>query len=136
MEKVVTKDFFRRKQILQDFDVADFSCVPQYIINSFFEKTSYKNRLIITMFAYLNGISLHRLFDIVKKTSPTVVCKRDRLQQIEKLWKHIEQYWKRENGKWIYTNSRYANYFSYSTMTNEFITVDGRISSTQKTHSI
>lgn len=119
--------FRQQKQILENFDVNEFCRVPKYIVKSFFGELVYKNRIIVTMFAYMNGISIDQLKNILMITSPTCTLKM-RLTQIEKLWHTIESGWRcsKPFNKWTYDNNNYKNYYSFVTITNDFRTIDGR----------
>ena len=45
-----------RRKMLNAVDVISFIRVPDFIIDSFFDKSSYKKRLIVASFCVLNGI--------------------------------------------------------------------------------
>src|ERR1700744_3033682 len=47
-----------RKQLLNDKDIINFNYVPEFIVNSFFGNCTYKNRLLVSTFCYLNGIAI------------------------------------------------------------------------------
>ncbi len=55
-----------QKQTLDDKDIINFTDVPEFIIQSFFGKCTYKSRLLVSTFCYLNGISMDQLFELVQ----------------------------------------------------------------------
>lgn len=62
-----------RKTLLNRADVIAFESVPDHIVDSFFGSCSYKNRLIVTTFGFLNGIHIDQLLELIrwKDTSET-----------------------------------------------------------------
>jgi hypothetical protein len=46
-----------RRRLLNGADVGNFSSVPEFIVDSFFDEPSYKKRLIVSAFCFLNGIA-------------------------------------------------------------------------------
>lgn len=68
-----------RKQLLENKDVINFNNVPDFIINSFFGKCDYKNRLLVSTFSYLNGISIEQMFDLIQWTD-TKKTDKDKLR--------------------------------------------------------
>ncbi len=55
-----------RKILLNRDDVIAFESVPDHIIDSFFGSCSYKNRLIVATFGFLNGIHIEQLLQLVR----------------------------------------------------------------------
>ncbi len=78
-----------RKYILNEKDIISFNNVPQFIIDSFFGKCNYKNRLLVSTFCYLNGIAIDQLFELVQWTDTS---KQDK----EKIRHHFYTYFKLE----------------------------------------
>lgn len=55
-----------RKRFLNRLDVITFDNVPEHIVDAFFGSCSYKNRLIVLTFAYLNGLHVDQVFLLVQ----------------------------------------------------------------------
>lgn len=55
------------KKFLNKMDITDFSKVPDHIVEAFFEKASYKSRMLVTVFVFVNGININQLFELLKK---------------------------------------------------------------------
>lgn len=53
-----------RKRLLNRDDVIRFDEVPDFIVDAFFGSCTYKNRLITTVFGYVNGISAEQLISL------------------------------------------------------------------------
>ena len=47
--------------------ICDFSKVPSFIIDAFFSNIEYKERLLVTTFCFLNGISLEQMDNLLSK---------------------------------------------------------------------
>lgn len=55
-----------RKILLNRSDVISFDNVPDHIVDAFFGSCSYKNRLIVATFGFLNGIHVEQLFNLAR----------------------------------------------------------------------
>lgn len=55
-----------RKRFLNRFDAINFDCVPEHIVDAFYGSCSYKNRLIVLTFSYLNGLHMEQVFQLVQ----------------------------------------------------------------------
>lgn len=55
-----------RKRFLNRDDVINFETVPEHIVDAFFGSCSYKSRLIVTTFGFLNGIHIEQLLTLIK----------------------------------------------------------------------
>lgn len=55
-----------RKKLLNRFDVLSFDKVPQYIVEAFFGVGCYKERMIVTVFGYVNGLSIDQIFSLIR----------------------------------------------------------------------
>lgn len=55
-----------RKILLENIDVIAFRNVPDFIVDSFFGDCTHKNRLLVCVFSYLNGISKYQLFQLIR----------------------------------------------------------------------
>lgn len=55
-----------RKILLNRFDVIGFESVPDHIVDAFFGHCSYKNRLLVTAFGFLNGIHIEQLLQLIR----------------------------------------------------------------------
>lgn len=55
-----------RKMLLNRADVIAFDSVPDHIVDSFFGSCSYKNRLLVTAFGFLNGIHIEQLLQLIR----------------------------------------------------------------------
>lgn len=53
------------KILLNKKDAENFDQVPKFIVESFFGRSSYKKRLIVTSFGFLNGISPYQLSNLI-----------------------------------------------------------------------
>ncbi len=53
-----------RKRLLNRKDVMRFDEVLDFIVDSFFGSCTYKNRLITSLFGYVNGISMDQLLSL------------------------------------------------------------------------
>lgn len=60
-----------RKILLNRSDQINFDSVPDFIVDAFFGSCTYKNRLIVTTFGYLNGIYVDDLLKLTKWTDTT-----------------------------------------------------------------
>lgn len=79
-------------------DVTSFDNVPDHIVDAFFGSCSYKNRLTVTTFGFLNGIHIEQLLQLIRWKDTTETDKR----KIAALYKDFEK-------------PRYMdNYYSYS----------------------
>lgn len=88
----------KRKALLDNKDIINFTDVPEFIVNSFFGKCTYKNRLLVSTFCYLNGIAFDQLLELIQWTDTT---KKDR----EKI-RHLYSYFEMDHYK--------QNYYSYN----------------------
>lgn len=57
MEKFLSQKNNARRRLLNSRDFINFSTVPMFIVNSFFDECTYKKRLQVTCFCFLNGLS-------------------------------------------------------------------------------
>lgn len=55
-----------RKILLNRLDILSFHHVPDFIVDAFFGSCTYKNRLIVSTFAYLNGVQFSQLLSLVR----------------------------------------------------------------------
>ena len=55
-----------RKRLLNRFDITNFDNVPGFIVNAFFGDSSYRNRLIVCTFGFLNGIAINQLISLIR----------------------------------------------------------------------
>lgn len=55
-----------RKRLLNRYDVTTFDSVPNFIVNGFFDGSSYANQLIVCTFGFLNGIEIDQLISLVQ----------------------------------------------------------------------
>jgi hypothetical protein len=53
------------KKLLNKCDVENFDQVPTFIVESFFGSPSYKKRLVVTSFGFLNGVSPYQLNQLI-----------------------------------------------------------------------
>lgn len=98
MFKFQKKRVVARKLLLNRFDIITFDSVPDHIVDAFFGSCSYKNRLIVTTFGFLNGIDAQQLLDLTRWNDTTESEKR----KVIALYKDFE--------KPQYMN----NYYSYN----------------------
>lgn len=75
-----------RKKLLNRADIATFNNVPDFIVDSFFGGCTYKKRLIVSTFCYLNGFSIEQLLTLVRWND---VKKEDR-NKIRSLYGYFE----------------------------------------------
>lgn len=101
-----------RRRRLTSFDYLSFSDVPDFIINSFFDKCTYKNRLLTSTFAYLNGLTFEQLLTLLHWkyfTSKDI----DKMKSLYFIYFQQEQYRKK--------------YFSFSVINKQVMFLDGSI---------
>lgn len=55
-----------RKIFLNRFDEINFDDVPDHIVDAFYGSCTYRNRLIVSTFAYLNGLHIDQVFALVR----------------------------------------------------------------------
>lgn len=65
-----------RKILLNRTDVITFDSVPDHIVDAFFGYCSYKNRLLVTAFAFLNGIHIEQLMQLIRWKDTSEVDRR------------------------------------------------------------
>lgn len=76
MFKFQKKRVVARKLLLNRFDIITFDSVPDHIVDAFFGSCSYKNRLTVTTFGFLNGIDAQQLLDLTRWNDTTESEKR------------------------------------------------------------
>lgn len=67
------------KKFLNKMDIIEFSKVPDHIVEAFFGTASFKSRMLVTVFAFVNGLSLNQLFELLKKK---LLTKKDKAKII------------------------------------------------------
>lgn len=64
-QKTINLTLQWRKNYLNKHDVCDFTKVPKYIIDAFFGEGTYRTRLLVSTFGYVNGIHPEKLVEMV-----------------------------------------------------------------------
>lgn len=84
-----------RRNLLNKRDMAVFSQVPAYIVDSFYGKCTYKNRMQVVAFALINGISPYCLIRLVRwnDTSAQDIYKIKKLFDYMMLPKQRDRYY-------------------------------------------
>lgn len=54
------------RRLLNGMDITNFDRVPEFIINSFFGQGTYRERLLVTTFGFVNGLSTDQLFLLLR----------------------------------------------------------------------
>lgn len=55
-----------RKRFLNHFDIINFHHAPDHIVDAFYGSCTYYNRLIVSTFAYVNGLHIDQVFELVR----------------------------------------------------------------------
>ena len=56
MNNLKEKKLKARINYLNQYDLINFSNVPDFIVNAFFDTCTYKSRVIVSSFGFLNGL--------------------------------------------------------------------------------
>ena len=111
MENILAeKKLEARRRRLNHFDVTDFSRVPPHIVNAFFGDGSYRSRLFVTTFAFINGLTLDQLLRMLH-WRPFTLEDRGKISDL-----FLNYLPKPEYGR---------KYYSYNTTLNLMIFCDG-----------
>lgn len=112
-KKIIQKNKINAmKRRLNSYDVCQFDKVPDFIIESFFNNSSYRKRLFVAEFAYLNGIQLDDLFKLIQWSS---ISRND----VKKITALYEIYFEDETYR--------RKYYSYCTIRNVVSFLDGTL---------
>lgn len=101
-----------RRRYLGHLDIVDCRYVPDFIIEAFFGESTYKKRLVVSTFAYTNGINMHNLLRMIKWTGDTT-------QALRKIQDLIENYFTKEEYR--------KKYYSYNVNRRCVIFLDGKL---------
>lgn len=70
------------KRRLNSYDVFRFDNAPDFIVKAFFGQSSYRKRLLVSTFGYLNGIQWEDLLEILQWRK----FRHDQMKQIKDLY--------------------------------------------------
>jgi hypothetical protein len=97
---------------LDSFDIVTFDRVPHFIVEAFFGKCTYKKRILVSIFGYLNGILPESILEMVQwkdKEKSDV----DKVQQLMT--------------KYLPTVEYQQRYYSYNIITGTVMYLDGKL---------
>lgn len=113
MDELIKRNRVRARKIrLNSYDCCCFDEVPDFIVEDFFGKSTYKNRMTVTSFAFLNGIQLWQLVKLIHWRP-----KEDKdINKVIKLYNDFE------------TQLEYRQrYYSYDVISNNVTYLDGHL---------
>lgn len=100
-----------RTILLNKNDIINFNSVPDFIIDCFFGESTYKSRLIVTTFGFVNGISPAQLLLLLRWKRFGLSGKR----KIESLY------------EWLQNPNNGRHYYSYSVVRKLVIFCNGDV---------
>lgn len=100
-----------RRRLLHNKDICNFESVPAFIIIFFFGEGTYKARLIVTTFGFVNGLSPVQLFSLI----------RWRLFQISHQRAILKLY------EWLKNPTHGRRYYSYNVVKKAVIFCNGDV---------
>jgi len=96
--------------ILNEYDLLQFDTVPENIINAFFDESlNYKNRFLLSVFAYNNGISCDSLLSILHGVNGKSLIK-NRIKEIKSIFETLKS---RTKDNEYYSYSIYDGKYTY-----------------------
>lgn len=100
------------KRRLTSFDYCTFSNVPDFIIEAFYGHCSYRKRLIVSTFGYLNGITFEQIVEMNQWHYFTDKQKR-KVEELMKIWFEKPEYRMR--------------YYSFEVVRGLVVYLDGKV---------
>lgn len=124
MQKLKSSSEFRyeeqrlpaRRKLLNRYEVIKFDRVPGFIINAFFEESSYEKQIQISTFGYLNGIGVRELVRMIRWTDVT----ENKKNKIEMIYDTLDK----PRSKTLY--------YSYDVFHDTIMKLDGTIHCTRR----
>jgi len=111
-DRIEAKRLAARRTFLNNKDLVSFDNVPAFIIDSFFQKSTYHKRMIVATFSYLNGLTFDQLLLLIHWNDYDV-------KDYKKLKDLYCKYFSQEEYR--------KKYFSYSIHTGLVMYLDGKI---------
>lgn len=76
-----------RKILLNKKDVINFDNVPDHIVDAFFGSCTYRSRLTVSSFGFLNGLTIYQVFQLCRWND----MKQVETSKVEALYKDLEK---------------------------------------------